>query len=92
MTTGARSGGARHLVDRDQLAPICHHEGVPVVLDGAICLDLAHAAMQVLQPEMDKLRQRIRDLEGGQPPLVLPAKFITDAMTDIPDQLPSDFS
>ncbi|MER6850595.1 hypothetical protein AB0A81_32240 [Streptomyces flaveolus] len=55
-------------------------------------IELAHVALTELKPGMDKLRQRIRDLEGGQPPRVLPAKFVTDAMADIPDELPPDFT
>ncbi|MFJ9523606.1 hypothetical protein ACIRPK_35930 [Kitasatospora sp. NPDC101801] len=41
-----------------------------------------------LQPEIDKLRQRLRSLGEGQPTWVLPTKFVTDATVDIPDGLP----
>lgn len=72
--------------------PIRHTEdGIPVTLDLAICLDLALAALSVMSPEMDRLRERIAELEGGTA-RVLPAKFVTDAMARIPDSLPPDFA
>jgi hypothetical protein len=73
--------------------PIRHTEdGIPVTLDLAICLDFALAALSVIRPEMDRLKQRITELDGGRPVRVLPAKFVTDAMNRIPDSLPPDFS
>jgi len=72
--------------------PIRHTEdGIPVTLDLAICLDLALAALSVVRPEMDRLSERIAELEGGTV-RVLPARFVTDAMAQIPDSLPPDFS
>ncbi|MGW1887105.1 DUF4186 family protein [Streptomyces sp. NPDC001970] len=41
---------------------------------------------------LDDAEQGIRDLEGGQPTRVLLAKLVTDAMADIPDDLPPDFA
>lgn len=73
--------------------PIRHTEdGIPVTLGLAICLEYAHVALSVIRPEMDRLKQRITELEGDQPVRVLPAKFITDAMARIPDSLPPDLS
>lgn len=66
-------------------------DGIPVTLDLAICLDLALAVLSVMSPEMDRLRERIAELEGGTV-RVLPAKFVTDAMARIPDSLPPDFA
>lgn len=53
---------------------------------------LAAAALEAIRPELDRLRARIVELEGGKPTRVLPAKFVTDAMAAIPDELPPDFS
>ncbi|MFE5662429.1 hypothetical protein ACFQ7W_00665 [Streptomyces niveus] len=73
--------------------PIRHtEEGLPVTLDLAICLDLALAALSVIHPETDCQKQRIAEPGDNATPRVLPARFITDAMADIPDHLPPDFA
>lgn len=73
--------------------PIRHtEEGIPVCLDLALCLEYAYVALTVIRPELDRLHARIAELEGGQPVRILPAKFVTDAMAAIPDELPPDFA
>lgn len=74
----------------DQVS-IGERDGVPVYLGLAYRLEMAEAALSVIRPEMDRLRERITELEGGTA-RVLPAKFVTDAMAQIPDALPPDFS
>ncbi|WP_424893263.1 hypothetical protein [Streptomyces sp. XH2] len=71
--------------------PIDQSDGVNVTLGPSICHEMAYAALAVVQPEIDRLRQRIAELEPDQS-RVLPAKFITDAMAQIPDALPPDFA
>lgn len=72
--------------------PIRETDGVKVYLGPPHRGDMASAAISVIRPEMDRLRKRIAELERGQPARVLPAKFVTDAMAQIPDTLPPDFS
>ncbi|MFJ6608130.1 hypothetical protein [Streptomyces lydicus] len=72
--------------------PIRHEDGIPVTLGLASCIEMAAVALSAMRPEMERLRQRIAELEGGRPVVVLPAKFITDAMTNVPDELPPDFA
>ena len=66
-------------------------EGLNVYLGGAVPIEMAAAALSLIQPEMERLRMRIAELEGGTV-RVLPAKFVTDAMAAIPDELPPDFA
>ena len=74
----------------DQVS-IGERDGVPVYLGLAYRLEMAEAALSVVRPEMERLRRRIAELEGGTV-RVLPAKFVTDAMARIPDSLPPDFA
>ncbi|MFJ1900484.1 hypothetical protein [Streptomyces sp. NPDC088115] len=78
---------ARALAD----VPIRYDDGVPVVLGLAVRLDMAHAALSALDPELERPRQGITEV-AAQPGRVLPAKFVTDAMAQIPDSLPRDFA
>lgn len=68
------------------------HDGIDVTMSLAKRLEIAGIALSVLRPEMDRLRAGTAELDGGQSALVLPAKFVTDAMAQIPDSLPPDFA
>ncbi|NWF25279.1 hypothetical protein HW130_03200 [Streptomyces sp. PKU-EA00015] len=67
-------------------------DGINVHLGPPMRGALAAAALEAIRPELDRLHARIAELQGGQPTRVLPAKFITDAMAAIPDELPPDFA
>lgn len=71
---------------------IGQRDGVDVTMSLAKRLEIAGVALSVLRPEMDRLRSRIAELDGGRGVRVLPAKFVTDAMARIPDALPPDFA
>jgi hypothetical protein len=72
--------------------PLRHtDDGIPVCAGWPLAGELASAALAVIQPELDRLRRRVDELESSTR-VVLPAKFVTDAMNQIPDSLPPDFS
>lgn len=61
--------------------PIRHENGAPVYLGLATRLELAAAALAVLPPVAQERVVR-----------VMPAKFVTDAMANVPDSLPDNFA
>jgi hypothetical protein len=69
-----------------------NEEGINVHLGSPAKGALAAAALEVIRPELDRLHARIAELEGDGPTRILPAKFVTDAMAGIPDELPPDFA
>lgn len=71
---------------------VSQRDGVDVVMSLSKRLEIAHIALSVLRPEMDRLRSRGAEPNGVQSGRVLPARFVTDAMAGIPDTLPPDFA
>ncbi|MFB6813075.1 hypothetical protein ACFCV8_00810 [Streptomyces sp. NPDC056347] len=80
---------ARALAD----VPIRQNDnGVNVYLGLATRLDMASTTLSVIRPELDRLLARAAERETDGSARVLPAKFVTDAMAQIPDALPRDFA